>query len=154
MSEPRSSREQILELMNGFRPACVIGAAAELDLWTALGGQPLSAGQLAEKLGCDLRAITMLLDAVAALGLLEKRDGRYRVPAGIARLAARGQPGDHPAHAATHDERVARLVAVGRGGQGGHADAAGGRASAGRRPTGRVSSPPCTRSPARWPTIW
>ena len=59
----------------------MIGAAAELDLWTALGGQPLSAGELAEKLGCDLRAITMLLDAVAALGFLEKRDGRYRVPA-------------------------------------------------------------------------
>ncbi len=81
MSETRLSREQVLELMNGFRPACVIGAAAELDLWTALQGQPLSAGQLAEKLGCDLRAITMLLDAVAALGLLEKQDGRYGVPA-------------------------------------------------------------------------
>jgi SAM-dependent methyltransferase len=81
MSEARPGREQILELISGFRPACVIGAAAELELWTALGGQSLSAGQLAEKLGCDLRAITMLLDAVAGLGFLEKRDDRYGVPA-------------------------------------------------------------------------
>ena len=81
MSEPQPNRQQILDLMGAFRPACVIGAAAELDLWTALGGQSLTAAQVAEKLGCDLRATAMLLDAVAALGLLEKHDGRYSVAA-------------------------------------------------------------------------
>jgi hypothetical protein len=80
MSEPCPDRQQILEMMNGFRPACVIGAAAELDLWTALSDQPLTAQQLAEKLSCDRRALTMLLDAVAALQLLEKRDDQYSVP--------------------------------------------------------------------------
>jgi SAM-dependent methyltransferase len=66
--------------MNGFRPACIIGAAAELDLWTAIGDQPLLAEQLAKKLNTNLRATTMLLDAVAALGLIEKRDIHYSVP--------------------------------------------------------------------------
>ena len=83
MSESRPNRQQILEMMNGFRPACVIGAAAELDLWTALGGQSLSAEQVAAKLHTDLRATTILLDAVAALGLLEKRDLRYSVPSDL-----------------------------------------------------------------------
>ncbi|MEN6450680.1 MAG: methyltransferase [Thermoguttaceae bacterium] len=80
MPEPVCKREQILGLMSGFRLACVVGAAAELDLWSTLGTASLSASELAAKVDCDLRAITILLDAVAALGLLEKRDGQYRTP--------------------------------------------------------------------------
>jgi SAM-dependent methyltransferase len=83
MSESRPNRQQILEMMNGFRAACVIGAAAELDLWTALGGQSLLAEQLAKKLHTDLRATTILLDAVATLGLVEKRDIHYSVPSDL-----------------------------------------------------------------------
>jgi SAM-dependent methyltransferase len=80
MSEPRPDRRQILDIMNGFRPACVIGAAAELDLWTAIGDQSLTAEQLAEKLTCDLRALSMLLDALVAIDLLAKTDACYSVP--------------------------------------------------------------------------
>jgi predicted O-methyltransferase YrrM len=75
--------QEILELMGGFRPACVIGAAAELDLWGRMGDERLSAEALAKMLECDLRAIAMLLDAVAALGLLEKKDGCYSVPVDV-----------------------------------------------------------------------
>ncbi len=80
MSEPRPNRQQILELMSGYRAACVIGAAAELDVWGVLGEHSLTAGQLANRLGCDLRAVSMLLDAVAALDLLAKQEERYSVP--------------------------------------------------------------------------
>ena len=48
-----------------------------------MGGQSLTAEQMAAKLGCDPRATAMLLDAVAALGLLEKHDGRYSVAADL-----------------------------------------------------------------------
>jgi len=80
MPDPRPNRQQILEIINGFRPACVLGAAAELDVWTALGDRSLTAEELTEKLGANLRATAMLLDAAAALQLLDKRDGRYSVP--------------------------------------------------------------------------
>jgi hypothetical protein len=80
MSTSRPDRQQILDLMNGFRPACVVGAAAELDLWTILGEQSLTVGQLAEALRCDPRALAMLLDAVAAIDLLEKCGEQFRVP--------------------------------------------------------------------------
>jgi len=73
-------RQQILEMMSGFRPACVLGTAAELDVWTALGERSLSAQQLAGELDADLRALTTLLDAVAVVQLLDKQDGRYSVP--------------------------------------------------------------------------
>jgi hypothetical protein len=83
MSEIHPNRQQILDLMSGFRPACIVGAAAELDLWTAIGDQTLLAEQLAKKLQANHRATAMLLDAVAALGLLEKHDIHYSVPAGL-----------------------------------------------------------------------
>ena len=83
---------QILEMMGGFRPACVIGAAAELDVWGRLGDKNLSAEALAKLLDCDLRAITMLLDAVAALGLLEKKEGCYSVAGEIRPLLTDGSP--------------------------------------------------------------
>jgi SAM-dependent methyltransferase len=83
MAEIQLDRDKILELMNGFRPACALGAAAELEVWSVLAAGPLTAGQLAEKLTCDLRGLEMLLDAVAALGLLNKKDGKYAVPAAL-----------------------------------------------------------------------
>jgi predicted O-methyltransferase YrrM len=92
MSESRPDRQRILEMVNGFRPACVIGAAAEVNLWTALAGEWLTADELARKLNCDPRAISMLLDAVVALELLEKRDGRYHVPPELREWLVEGSP--------------------------------------------------------------
>ncbi|MGD0656241.1 MAG: methyltransferase dimerization domain-containing protein, partial [Thermoguttaceae bacterium] len=83
---------QILELMSGFRPACIIGACAELDIWDRLGDKSLSAEALAQLLDCNLRAITMLLDAVAAFGLLRKNEGYYTVPGEIRPLLTEGGP--------------------------------------------------------------
>ncbi len=80
MDAKHPDREQIMEMGAGFMPACVLGAAAELDLFTRLGDQSLSAEEIARRLDADLRATTMLLDALAALGVLDKQDGRYSVP--------------------------------------------------------------------------
>jgi precorrin-6B methylase 2 len=77
----RPTGEQLLETMAAFQPACILGAAAELDLFTVLGGQSLSADEVAERLRADRRAVPMLLDGLAALGVLDKRDDRYTVPA-------------------------------------------------------------------------
>ena len=154
MSESRPNRQQILDLMNGFRPACVIGAAAELDLWTALGDQSLSAEQLAEKLHADLRATTMLLDAVAALGLLEKRDAHYSVPPELRPWLVEDSPETILPMLRHAMNILAQLVAIGLGHQVGHSRAAAAEHSRSRRPTAPVSSPPCTSFPARWPTIW
>jgi SAM-dependent methyltransferase len=84
--------QQILELMRAFQPACIIGAAAELDVWGVLGDGSLSAEEAAQKLDADLRSTTMLLDAVAALDLLVKEQGRYRVPAELRPLLTHGTP--------------------------------------------------------------
>jgi SAM-dependent methyltransferase len=92
MSEPIPSGLQILDMMRCFQPSCVIGAAAELDLWGTIGGESLSAEEIARKIGGDLRATTILLDAVAALDLLAKEQGRYRVPGELRQVLTHGTP--------------------------------------------------------------
>ena len=80
MTRQWPDREQILEMANRFMPTCVLGAAAELDLFTLLADEPAPAQQVARRLDSDRRATTMLLDALVALELLEKTDQTYSVP--------------------------------------------------------------------------
>jgi SAM-dependent methyltransferase len=92
MPESYPNRGQILDLMSGFRPACIIGAAAELDLWSIVGDGSRSAEELAKQLGGDLRATTVLLDAVTAIGLLEKRELHYSTPPELRPWLVEGGP--------------------------------------------------------------
>ena len=92
MEQPPLDRLAILQLMRDYQPACVLGAAAELNLFTLLGQQSRSAAELAKMAAADPRAMTMLLDAVAALGLLEKTGQRYAVPAALRPLLTEDAP--------------------------------------------------------------
>ncbi len=92
MNETRPDGQRVLEMSGGFQEACVVGAAAELDLFTILGREAASAGGLAELLGSDRRATAMLLDAVAALGLLEKRGDQYAVADELRPWLTEGSP--------------------------------------------------------------
>lgn len=92
MSQSAWNGGQILELMWSFRPTAVLGAAAELDLFTKIGADALSAEAVAGRLTADLRATTMLLDALASLGFLEKSGSQYRVPEPLRPLLASDSP--------------------------------------------------------------
>lgn len=70
---------EILAQVRGYMLSRVILTAAELDVFTRLADQPVSAGELAPALGVDLRGLTRLLDCLVAHRLLEKEHGRYRV---------------------------------------------------------------------------
>lgn len=86
MSPTAPNREQLLEMMAAFQPACVLGAAAELDVFAVLGDESLAADTLAERVAADRRGTIVLLDALVALGVLEKRQGQYSVPAELRQL--------------------------------------------------------------------
>ena len=49
--------DDLLELVRGFQPACVIAAGAELDVFAALDGKRMTAHDLAAKLQTDVRAM-------------------------------------------------------------------------------------------------
>lgn len=75
--------ETLLELASAYQPASVLVAAAELQLFEALAAGPLTVEQLAIAVDADRRATRILADALTALGLLEKRDGRYLPAPGV-----------------------------------------------------------------------
>lgn len=67
----------LMGLARGWMEPRVLLTGAELDLFTLLSREPLTAEQAAARLGSDLRALTIVLDALAAMELLAKRDGVY-----------------------------------------------------------------------------
>jgi hypothetical protein len=82
--------ERISELMRSYQAVCVLAAGADWDLFTLLAEKSMTARQVAEARGGDPRAATIILDALAALGLLSKKAGQYRTPPGVAEVLARG----------------------------------------------------------------
>ncbi len=75
--------QSLLDLVRGYQAAAVLVAAAEIDLFAALASDSRTACALAQDLKCDLRALTILLDALAAQGLLQKSADAYSLPAGL-----------------------------------------------------------------------
>ena len=112
--------EDVLQIARGYQAACVLATAADLDIFTCLGKGPLGAREVAGALSCDTRAVTIILDALAALELLEKGDGRYSVPPGLLPLLAQRGPGSILAmarHQANCLRRWAQLTEVAKTGR-------------------------------------
>ncbi|HUO32634.1 MAG TPA: (2Fe-2S) ferredoxin domain-containing protein, partial [Bryobacteraceae bacterium] len=68
--------DELAQTIRGFQDSRTILTAIELDAFTAVD-DGASAAEAAAKMGTDARATEMLLDALAALGLLAKREGRF-----------------------------------------------------------------------------
>lgn len=77
-NDTRWNPGRLLEVSGAYWQTCTLHAAVKLDLFTDLGGLSLTAGQLAESRDLDPRALAMLLDALAAMGLLVKSNDAYR----------------------------------------------------------------------------
>lgn len=73
--------QQIQQISNGYQASCVLGAACELNLFSALihAEEPLSAEELARQLRWDERGTKVLLDALCSLSLLSRAEGKYAV---------------------------------------------------------------------------
>jgi len=74
--------QEILALSRNFMECRVLLTGAELDIFTRLA-EPASIRDLAEKQGWHERPLRVLLDALTAIGMLNKEDGLYRTDAGL-----------------------------------------------------------------------
>lgn len=90
--EPLTARA-LLEIGGAFQTSRPLLTAVELDLFTRLGDARLTASELARAMGVDERALSYLLDALAAQRLLEKVSGGYQNTAEGRTLLVRGAPG-------------------------------------------------------------
>lgn len=92
---PRSSGwtgDRLLGLARAFQETRVLLSGAELDVFTLLGEAPSTAADVAAKTGANLRAMTIVLDALAAMGLLKKRENAYQTEPAVAALLSRTDP--------------------------------------------------------------
>lgn len=83
---------EVMDVTRSFQPACVIMAAADLDVFSALSGRLLKAEALAAVVQADSRAIMILLDALVTMELLEKQAGLYSISSEVAALLTEDSP--------------------------------------------------------------
>ncbi|MHB8969428.1 MAG: methyltransferase [Pirellulaceae bacterium] len=84
--------EQILEMMRAYQIPCLLAAAADLDLFEKLVATPRTAAEVASAAGCDLRAVTILLDALAAVEVIVKQDQQYTLSAELSPYLSLAHP--------------------------------------------------------------
>src|SRR3990172_2709786 len=72
------SPERIMQLGLGFWASKVLLSAVEMEVFTELGKHPVDLETLQGRLGLHPRSARDFLDALVALGMLERTDGKYR----------------------------------------------------------------------------
>jgi predicted O-methyltransferase YrrM len=80
------SQAEILNLARNFMECRILLSGAELDLFTLLTPHALSAQEIGERIEADPRGLTILLDALSAMGLLTKKEETYQCPPSISAL--------------------------------------------------------------------
>jgi predicted O-methyltransferase YrrM len=99
-----SSPEEVLRLARNFMESRILLSGAELNVFTILSHAPLTAKEVSDRTGTDMQALTILLDALAAMSLLVKYNDAYCCTPSLTPLLAEDQPGSvlhmilHAAH--------------------------------------------------------
>jgi predicted O-methyltransferase YrrM len=110
----------MLTLARSYKPACILAAAADLDLFSIFTDKPLTASEITAALGADLRGTTILLDALASLEVVSKRAGRYTTGAAVRRLLTPTGQGSilamvqHQANCLRRWTQIAKVVKTGK----------------------------------------
>ncbi len=78
--------EEVLRLANNFMESRILLSAAELNLFTLLNSAPLSVQEIADRIGAHVRALTVLLNALSAMGLLTKQGQTYQCTTSVSSI--------------------------------------------------------------------
>ena len=111
---------ELLAVSGAYWQSCALHAAVALDVFSRLGDEGLTAAELADRIDGSQRGVAHLLDALAAMQLLEKHDGRYANSAASRRLLCRDAPGylghmiSHHRHLVPSWARLDEAVRTGR----------------------------------------
>lgn len=84
--------QQLLEMMQAVRRAAVMRAGVKLQVFDGLANGPADAGTLARRSGIHPRGMRVLLYALAAIGLLDTEEGRFRLAPGAERYLVSSSP--------------------------------------------------------------
>jgi 2-polyprenyl-3-methyl-5-hydroxy-6-metoxy-1,4-benzoquinol methylase len=90
---PSFTFDEIREVAYAFQKSRILLTAYELDLFTVLGKDPKTSGEVARSIGADARATDRLMNALCAMGLVTKDDGRFSNTQVASRFLVRDEPG-------------------------------------------------------------
>lgn len=68
---------KLLQMSSGYWETCTLHAGVKTGVFTLIGKNRLSAGEVAGKLEGNTRGVEMLLNALTAMEILGKREGKY-----------------------------------------------------------------------------
>ena len=111
-----NSPEDVLRLARNFMESRILLSAAELNLFTILSRAPLTAEEVAYITGSDLRALSILLDALASMGLISKENNAYGCAPSLAPYLIEDRPASvipmilHAAHLWLRWSRLTNVV--------------------------------------------
>jgi (2Fe-2S) ferredoxin/SAM-dependent methyltransferase len=86
--------DRLDQLIRGYMPSRCLLTALELDIFSAVG-EGGSAAQIGTKIHANARAVSMLLNALVALGLLSKSGDDYKNTPESARFFVQGSKDNH-----------------------------------------------------------
>jgi SAM-dependent methyltransferase len=84
--------DDIMQLASGFQRSRIFLTGYELGLFTVLGDDKKTSADVAEELATDPRATDRLMNALCAIGLLEKKDGLFTNAQSAAELLVKVKP--------------------------------------------------------------
>lgn len=96
---------ELVQLSGAYWSSCVLQAAVQLEIFTALDNGPVDEHALADRLGCNPRAFSMLITAMASMGLAERGPQGVTAPAEVLRVLSHGSP-DYLGHIVSHQANI------------------------------------------------
>lgn len=84
---------RMMELSRAFQGSRIFLTAYELDIFTVLGDEEKSSEEIARAIEADHRGTDRLLNALCALELLFKSDGKFSNSPAAAQFLVKGKPG-------------------------------------------------------------
>jgi hypothetical protein len=105
MNETAWTPPDLLQMSGSYWSACTLHSGVKLDLFTQLDETPATAPELAGRTGLSERGLTMQLDALTALDLLQKKDGVYHTTPFSARFLSKRSP-DYMGHIISHHHHL------------------------------------------------
>ncbi len=101
MNDTIRNTGDLLALSGGYWSACALHAGVKLDIFTLLAVRSCRGAEAAAAIGADARGTIMLLNALSALGLLEKNSDSFSTTPFSARYLSKSSP-DYMGHIIMH----------------------------------------------------
>lgn len=77
MTSQEWNQGKLLQVSGAYWQTCTLHAAVKMDVFSRIGKNSLAGNEIADKLNMPAKGIIVLLDALSAMGLLNKRGNSY-----------------------------------------------------------------------------